>query len=130
LDTYYDKGISSGYNYGVPKLKSINESNKKTGRLTSAKKDNSVSRSLNGEGQSLQVFASEGKIRSVYEEKLSGDIETRHCISILHSIIKREDVCNLEECIFACSDKKKGKIAFVTFEKIVLDFFLSQHEAF
>jgi hypothetical protein len=114
----------------VPKLQNINTSNKKAGRLTSAKKDNSVARSFNGEGQSLQVFASEGKIRSVYEEKLTGDIETRHCISILHSIIKKEDVCKLEECIFAGSDKKSGKIAFVRFEKIVLDFFLSQHEAF
>lgn len=50
-------------------------------------------------------------------------------MNILNSVIKREDIARLEEIILNKANAKR-QVPYSLFEKIVLDFFLSQHENF
>jgi len=120
---YYEKGaktFNSNTRSGTGKM------SRKSNWVVSKSKELSSTNKKKG----LKVMASEVKVRNAWEEKLNGSVDTEECLTILRSVIKKEDVFKVEETISLHSDPETGTISYKKFEKIVLDFFLSQHENF
>ena len=130
-DLYYEKGAT--YNQ-MAKSGSLRESKKFTsnwhkgnfGTNSSTKNSNTKKHG----SEKLQVFASEAKVKKLYEENLTGAVDIEQCYNILNSVIKKEDIGVIEDILMSEATGNPKQVQYTLFEKVVQDFFLSQHENF
>jgi len=90
-DLYYEKGAT--YNQ-MAKSGSLRESKKFTSNwhkgnfgTNSSTKNSNVKKHAS---EKLQVFASEAKVKKLYEENLTGAVDIEQCYNILNSVIKKK----------------------------------------